>query len=476
MNRELTEPTDQYRIISEMMSDYAYCFRYTPDGRAERVWETGAFAAITGYTPQELTEQGWDRLPHPDDAPILHARIQAIQTAQPASFEFRIITKDGQTRWVRDSIRPVLDADSEGAYLVYGAARDITAEKTAESELREQSEKLAGIIAEAADAIITIDAQGRIESFNPAAERIFGYTSAEVIGINVHILMPQPYQAQHDDYLQNYLRTGIKRIIGIGREVVGRRKDGSTFPIELAVTEVQTRSGVRFTGILRDISLRRHLEKLVLEIVAEEQRKVGQDLHDVVGQDLLGLSLLSEQLAGSLSDCSQEGAELAESISMRIRQALDHVRRLSRGLVPVEVDADGLMAALEGLVRETNKLGTLKCVFTCPGPIPIADNTIATQLFRVAQEAVTNSLKHAHARHLEIRLHREPELDGLVTRLDIRDDGIGIDPIQDGSDGMGLQLMKYRAGLIGAHFDVSRGVSGGTVVTCLIPKEADHGE
>ncbi len=119
---------------------------------------------------------------------------------------------------------------------------------------------LSAILDTAVDAIITIDEQARIQSFNPAAERMFGYAASEVSGHNVSLLMPSPYREEHDDYLQNYLRTGEKKIIGIGREAVGRRKDGSTFPLDLAVSEVRVGNVRLFTGIVRDISDRRRAE------------------------------------------------------------------------------------------------------------------------------------------------------------------------------------------------------------------------
>jgi PAS domain S-box-containing protein len=113
------------------------------------------------------------------------------------------------------------------------------------------------VIQTTVDGVITIDARGRIESFNPAAERIFGYRAGEVVGQNVRVLMPEPYRAEHDGYLHSYHRTGRRQIIGAGREVVGRRKDGSTFPMDLAVSEVDLGERRIFTGLVRDISERR---------------------------------------------------------------------------------------------------------------------------------------------------------------------------------------------------------------------------
>ncbi|MDB6006365.1 MAG: putative signal transduction histidine kinase, partial [Prosthecobacter sp.] len=144
------------------------------------------------------------------------------------------------------------------------------------------SEQISSAIVETAvNAIITIDAHCIIETANTATERLFGYSSSEIIGKNISMLMPQPFRDRHDGYVRNYLNSGVKRIIGIGREVVGLRKDGSVFPIDLAVGEAVLPSGRRiFTGIIRDLTERKELEDKILHISEEEQARIGQDIHD----------------------------------------------------------------------------------------------------------------------------------------------------------------------------------------------------
>jgi|AGTN01.2.fsa_nt_gi PAS domain S-box/PAS domain S-box/PAS domain S-box len=148
-----------------------------------------------------------------------------------------------------------------GRRIFAGTVRDITGRKRIESSLRESEARNRAILDAAVDGIITIDGHGLVRSLNPAAERIFGYRAVEVVGRNVSMLMPEPYRAEHDGYLRNYLRTGHARIIGIGREVKGRRKDGSVFPMDLAVGE-SAQGGERiFAGIIRDITDRKAAEE-----------------------------------------------------------------------------------------------------------------------------------------------------------------------------------------------------------------------
>ena len=139
----------------------------------------------------------------------------------------------------------------------------------------------------------------------------------ELIGQNVKILMPPPYRDEHDGYIERYLQTGEARIIGIGREAVGRRKDGSTFPVDLAVSEVENLG--LFTGIIRNISERKELQQHVLEIANEEQQRIGQELHDGTGQQLTGLSLFAGRLLKILRGATQVETTGKSSISWRKR-------------------------------------------------------------------------------------------------------------------------------------------------------------
>ena len=134
--------------------------------------------------------------------------------------------------------------------------------------LKDSEARLRSVLESAVDGIVVIDAHGRIESFNPAAERLFGYRAAEVIAQNVNLLMPSPYHEEHDRYMANYLSTGVAKIIGIGREVIGRRKDGTTFPLHLSVGEMVVGGERKFTGLLHDLSARVKMEARLREQAA----------------------------------------------------------------------------------------------------------------------------------------------------------------------------------------------------------------
>jgi PAS domain S-box-containing protein len=198
--------------------------------------------------------------------------------------------------------------------------------------LNEEIGTLHAILNTAVDAIITIDEQGIIQSVNPAAERMFGYKGGEMVGQNVSKLMPSPYREQHDQYLRRYLETGKARIIGIGREVAGRRKDGSTFPADLSVSQVHHVK--LFTGIIRDITRNKNLERDVVEIASMQQRRIGEDLHDRVGQELTALNMLVSDLAESVHTDPEQAVQVIERIAQGLRrsQPFSSIRNVAKAL------------------------------------------------------------------------------------------------------------------------------------------------
>jgi len=177
-----------------------------------------------------------------------------------------------------------------------------------------QAAKLQGLLQSAAAAIVIIDAGGIIENVNPATSRMFGYEASELVGQNVKILMPEPYRAQHDGYVTNYLNTGIKKIIGIGREVTGRRKDAAIFPVHLAVSEFLAGDKRYFTGIIHDLSDRKHVEEALREserrlAQAQKMQAVGQltggiahDFNNLLTIITGNLELVQDKLSGRTLD------------------------------------------------------------------------------------------------------------------------------------------------------------------------------
>ncbi|MEX0685560.1 MAG: PAS domain S-box protein [Balneolales bacterium] len=336
--------------------------------------------------------------------------------------------------------------------------------RNAENKLRLSEAHARSILETTVDAIITIDKVGTIRSFNPAAERLFGYSADEVIGSNVKILMPDPYRKEHDDYLRNYMNTGYKKIIGLGREVSGKRKDGTVFPMYLAVSEVKLSDQRIFTGIVRDISDQRRLEQEILRISEHERQRIGQDLHDGLGQMLTGIGLISQNIARELQKENSSQTSETEEITKLIREADQYARNLARGLIPVEFDSHGLSAALKRLSVNAQKLFNITCNFTEINEVYFEDTATITHLFRIAQEAVSNAVKHGKADTIEIFL--DGSKDHLY--LQVTDNGTGFPEKWEKDKGLGVRIMQFRARLIGADLDIKSKKNGGTVISCKL--------
>ena len=352
--------------------------------------------------------------------------------------------------------------------------QEVAERQRSEQALRDSEARIHTVLLTAVDAIITIGERGIVTSLNPAAERMFGFQADEIIGRNVKLLMPEPYYSEHDGYLEQYRRTGRAKIIGIGREVFGRRKDGHVFPIDLAISEMQLDGQRQFTGIARDITERKRLEREVLEISDEEQMRIGQDLHDGLGQHLTGIAFLAKVIASELAEEGSSQAPAAEKVAQLVQDAISRTRDLAHGLSPLGLEAEGLLAALQELARQTEDLSGIRCEFRGRGAsIPCAGGA-AVQLYRIAQESVNNAVKHAKARTIVITLSTE---DGCGI-LNIEDDGTGCAINRPAGGGMGLQVMAYRAQMIGGslvtHAAGRSGARHGTVVTCtFIPSRVD---
>jgi two-component system, LuxR family, sensor kinase FixL len=388
--------------------------------------------------------------------------IQAVLNHLLPEFLLEYPCRSGQQQlWFILSVTPI---DSPGGGVVI-AHRNITELKRAEGLARVKEEQLSAILNTAADAIITIDARGTITSINRATERLFGYSAEEMLGKNVNMLMPSAFREEHDSYLDRYIQTSEAKIIGIGREVLGQRKDGSTFPMDLAVSEVD--HSRTFTGIIRDISDRTELQKHILEIAAEQDRRIGQELHDNVQQQLTGLGMLAKSLANVLEKQARPEFGKAERLAQGLADVTKITHLLARGLIPVEIDSQGLHAALTELAENTQEIYGVECRFRGLESLTLADNFVATHLFRIAQEAITNALKHGRANTIEIVLERRAERIALV----VLDNGIGINVNDKNTSGKGLRIMQYRAGLIGATLDIKPGVKSGTKITCSFSRK-----
>jgi len=214
--------------------------------------------------------------------------------------------------------------------------------------------------------------------------------------------------------------------------------------------------------LLQEIEQRKHLERDILNISETEHRRIGQELHDSLGQQLTGIAIMSKVLEQKLNRKSLAESVEVQEITKLVNQAAEQTRGLAKGLHPVDLDASGLVSALHELAATTEQVFDICCTFNCDESVPIYDATVAVHLYRIAQEAVTNAVKHGRAENIVIGL--APDTDMLI--LTIKSDGLDFPEVLPKSKGIGLQIMNYRAEMIDGALDVRRGAEGGTIVTC----------
>lgn len=227
-----------------------------------------------------------------------------------------------------------------------------------------------------------------------------------------------------------------------------------------------------FVGIMHTIGIqlghvirRKRLEQEIATTMEREQRRIGSDIHDGLGQELTGLRYIAQTHAESLARQNSPDAETAQRIAQGFQSLQQSLRAIVRDLVPVEIDGGGLLPALEALAERTTQNGRVQCTFCCDENGTVNDARRAIHLYRIAQEAVSNAVRHARATSVEIHVFRDRQ--GLV--LQIVDDGIGLGPTSSLSPGIGLRSMRHRAGLIGGILEIQDRNGGGTTVRCTIP-------
>ena len=426
---------------------------------------------IIGWSSEEPASlPAYIELIHPEQRADEVAAIR--QAHDPAgdglySVEHQIIRRAGSARWVRICSRTFFEGvgNLRRPVRTIGTMADTTEKKRAE----EARGRLAAIVDSAEDAIISKTMQGMITSWNAGAERLLGYSAPEIIGKHNSLIIPVE---RHEEEPRFLARIMLGETVE-HQETVRLHKSGRRVDVALSLSPVRDSAGavVGCAKIMHDISARKLLEKEVLEIAAREQRRIGQELHDNTGQELTALSLLAETLATKLNGGCPTQVTIITKIVAGLQRTLAQVRAISRGLIPVEVDARGLQAALEELATRTSSLTGADCTMECGRrAVEVQDNSTATHLFHIAQEAITNALRHGKASQITLSLIEDDQ----TVMLRIQNNGMGFPTQIAAGDGMGLKIMHYRAGLINGRLTVGSVGSAGTVVTCTLFKGTIH--
>lgn len=310
------------------------------------------------------------------------------------------------------------------------------------------------------EGVVLVDAAGRIELANAAFERMSGSLPGTLIGSPVAPLLgPRVPRADAPRLL------GALAAAGEAVERTFWRHDGSAFTVRITVRSLPADDRPRWLAVLEDVSERNQLERAVLEIANRERNRIGSDLHDGLGQELTGIALLLRGLATRAARGDAPRSDEVEELLRLVNTSIETTRALAQGLAPVALAHDGLVSALKMLAAGADRSDDVEVRFEARGHADLVlDEVTATNLYRIAQESLTNALRHAGARHVTIRLHAT----GRTIRLSVSDDGRGLPRQAARAAGMGLRIMGYRARLIGGTIALHRRTAGGTRITCTV--------
>lgn len=338
------------------------------------------------------------------------------------------------------------------------------------------------------DAIVAIDASRHIVLFNPAAENMFGLKASEVIGRPFDILIPERVRTKHLGHVGRFADAEVgSRTMAPQLEITGRRADGKEFPIESTISKFLIGGKLQMTAVLRDVTERRLAEielrevnsqlrslSTSLQLVREQERtRISRELHDELGQQLTGLKLSLLWLGTRLKEGRTAAPDTVDEMRSLLDTAIASVRRISTELRPLILDDLGFAEAVSWQTRDFAKRSALEVTLNLPAAGLVQGDALATALFRIVQESLTNVARHANATQVAINLATEGEK--LI--LTIKDNGQGIqDHAKRG--GIGLVSMRERAISIGAHFNIVSGPRAGTTIEVTVPLNVatQHGD
>lgn len=431
-------------------------------------WNAGA-ERIFGYTTAEAIGRLYSFLVPPDRPDELENISQKIKRGKRVDhYESVRLTKKGDLVDISLTVSPIRDARGVLVGLSV-VGRDITTRKQSEAERSQLTHQLGERIKELTamySVAHLLQMEGRstetlleeIATLLPAA-----WTDPEIVAARIQLgdleFKTPTFRAsrwrQQAEFTTADGRTGMVEVVYLKK---GPARGEGPFTTE----ERNLINAV--AGNLKVYSDRKHLESELLKISEREQRRIGQDLHDGLSQRLRGIAYLSHVLTEDLAQQSLPSVGDARRITQLLDEAIVETHGLAQGLVPISPEPDGLMSALKVLTADIKNIYAISCRFICRKPVLIADKSTAMNLYRIAQEAVQNALKHGHATRVVIRLTK---LSNTI-ELAVKENGQGLPRHFETRRGMGLKIMDHRASMIGAQLRLRRVTTGGTLLTCSL--------
>ncbi len=452
-----------------------------------------AYCQLTGYPPEELKTMQLVDLVHPEDRDHIDGLGGRNRRGEIPAFvnEHRCLRKNGETIWVRESVSVTHDRAGAPQWIV-SLVEDVTGRKRIEASAARTVSLLTAVLDGAKDAIIAIDVNGVIQSINAAGERMFGYERNEAIGCKVSMLMPLVDAERHDGYISNYLETGVSKVIGVGREMEGRSKDGFEFPIELAIVEAAVENDLMFVGFVRDLSERRRIDSLIDQLAAQRLTAIGGmagALAHELNQPLAAIGVYLETARRMLlKPADQRPASVEEAIARALTQVermgdiIGHLRDFV-GHGEADKTHQSLHALIRSVVSEAISDGRKGCSALALELSAERDDVVMdpVQIGQVLSNLVRNA-REAVGEAPGGRVGISTALEGVDTiRCDVSDNGPGLaDAVKDRlfeplnsskPTGMGVGLSISKS-IIEAHYGriwARTNPHGGAVFSFTLP-------
>ena len=458
--------TDRYRVQAlaleseerfAQMADCSPILLWMAGPDANCTFFNHTWLAFTGRKLEQERGVGWAEGVHCEDLQTcLGGFLDAFARREPFELEYRLRRADGEYRWILD--RGVPRYDGGGRFLGFiGSCVDISDVRTTQQALRKSQLRLRSILDAATETIIGLRPDGSIDAFNAAAERMFGFRAEEVLGEQIETLLIDPNESEiaHSRVLGHPSAN-----TGELRDMIGRHRDGSVFPVELSIGPRGARTGDPRTVVVRDRSFARNMERRLLDGREKVQREISQNLHDGLGQLLTGAALLLKDLEET---ANPENLKVVSRVVGLLNQSIVQVRTIAAGLNPVRVEGRSLSSLLGELLNQTQDTFGIDTQLEVSDGSDTAEPTSTTQLYLIAREAIHNAVRHGKATSISLALTRL----GSRSLMTITDDGIGCSD-RGPESGLGIPGMQYRARVLRGFLDVLPRTSPdrGTIVRC----------